>query len=415
MPTPFPRQPKMNIRHLIQIVAVVFCLTPPIGAQNATGPKFFFGGIVDLATAFSDQGAPLVNQFRRSDSLFDNMRATLFGDVVMAPRVTLLNQIIIAPAGTGAHLQTYWRPILLLDAYKKNQFELLFEAGKLSTTFGSYGPRAYSNRSALISPPLQYHYFTSLRNNQLPANNDDLLIHRGQGNASVFTGFSGGGSNELIHGLPIIYDVCWDTGMRAFGSFWRFEYSLALTQGSLSDPRITGKDNNDGKQIISRLSFIPTTGLIVGSSYARGAYLNAAVSSALPTGKTPEDYVQQALGFDLSFEIRHFKLISEAVLNTWEVPNITEQELSVLGWYIEGQYTLLPGFYVAGRFDQIKFEKIQNSAGQSLPWDDDIWRVEAGFGYQFWEGILGKLIVQDIHKKRASRTTFGAAQLSLSF
>ena len=147
---------------------------------------------------------------------------------------------------------------------------------------------------------------------------------------------------------------------------------------------------------------------------------NEEVASSLPAGKTPEDYVQEAIGFDMTFEMRHLKLIGEAVFNKWQTPYIVDAQnnptdLSLFGWYVEGQYAFLPGFYIAARFDQLKFDKIPNSTGQALTWDDDIWRLEGGIGYQFWEGVLGKLIIQDIHKERTARTTFGAAQLSLSF
>ena len=401
------------------LLSLCFCLPVQTQAQGTMDPQIYFGGIVELTSAFSDNGAPLINQYRRDDSPFDKMRATLFADVVLAPRLILFNQIILSPPSRG-NFHSYWRPILQFDAIQNHSFELLLEAGKLATTFGSYSPRAYSNRSPLITPPLQYHYFTTLRSNQLPANNDDLLQHRGQGNSALFTGFSGGGSNSNFHGLPIIYDVCWDTGIRAFGSLWRFEYSLALTQGTLSDPVINGNDTNSGQQIVSRINIIPATGLVIGSSYARGAYLRNDVINALPASQTPKDFVQEAIGFDFSYEIRHLKILGEVIHNTWQVPNIVDiqnnaQDLTVLGWYVEGRYAFLPGFYGAIRFDQLKFEKIPNSAGQLLTWDDDIWRLEGGIGYQFWEGVLGKLIVQDIHKKRTSRTTFGAAQLSLSF
>ncbi|MBT3606418.1 MAG: hypothetical protein HN521_25385 [Candidatus Latescibacteria bacterium] len=411
----------MKIPHLLWKIFLFFYVAAPIQttAQTTTDPKFYFSGIVDLTTPFSQEGAPLTNQYRRGDSPFDKMRATLFGDIVLAPRLTLFNQTILDPT-SRAHFQTYWRPILQFDALQKNHFQLLLEAGKLATTFGSYSPRAYSNRSPLISPPLMYHYFTSLRSNQLPANNDDLLKSRGQGNSSIFSGFGGGGGPGFSYGLPIIYDVCWDTGIRAFGSLWRLEYSLALTQGALSDPVINGNDTNSGKQIVSRIGLIPATGLFIGSSYARGAYLNRIVATALPVGQTPEDYVQEVIGFDLNYEVRHLKLVAEVLFNTWEIPNIVDNQnnpksLAVLGWYAEARYAFLPGFYGAVRVDQLKFEKIENSAGQSLTWDDDIWRLEGGIGYQFWEGVLGKLIVQDVHKKRTPRTTFGAAQLSLSF
>ena len=102
-----------------------------------------------------------------------------------------------------------------------------------------------------------YHYFTSLRSNQLPADNADLLAHRGEGLSSRFAGFSGGGSPQRFNGLPMIYDPCWDFGVETIGSIWRLEYLVALTQGTLSDPRSRPGDNNDGKQLAVHLGFVP--------------------------------------------------------------------------------------------------------------------------------------------------------------
>ena len=399
-------------------LALCIALAAPASAQ--ADPAFYFGGIFDFANAFSDAGAPSINQLRRGDSPLDNMQARLFADVVFAPRLTVFNQIVIAPT-SRVPISYFWRPIVQFSAVQNRRFELFLEAGKLATSFGNYGPRAYSNRNPLISTPLTHHYFTSLRSHQLPADNADLLKSRGQGRAESFTGYSGEGSAAPRSGLSIVYDSCWDTGLRAFGSLWRLEYSLALTQGTLSDPRSTGGDNNEGKQVVARLAAVPARGLMAGASYARGAYLDAAVAGALqPLGRRVEDFVQEAIGVDLSYEVRHLTLIGEVVFNRWEMPRIVDAQgrstdLTCIGWYAEGRYAFLPGLYGAVRYDRITFGKIGDGSGQAVPWDDDIWRVEAGLGYYFWDGVLGKVIVQDIHKARTTRTTFGAVQLSLTF
>jgi len=40
------------------------------------------------------------------------------------------------------------------------------------------------------------------------------------------------------------------------------------------------------------VDFVPDSSLIVGASYASGAYLDRVVSNALPAGKEAEDYAQ---------------------------------------------------------------------------------------------------------------------------
>ena len=382
-------------------------------------PVVFLNGTLDLASAFSEDGAPQVNQLRRGDSPFDNIRATLFGDVAFGPRLTLFNQVLIDPT-SRASIKSFFRSYFRFSAFSGEQADLSFVAGKIPTTFGSYAPRAYSSRNALIGMPLMYHYFSSLRSNQLPADNADLLAHRGEGPSSAFGQFKGGGVARAFSGLPIIYDVCWDTGIQAIGSLWRLEYLVAMTQGTLSDPRSGGGDNNDGKQVVAHVGFVPLTGLLLGASYARGPYLAAAVGRALPQGAGVEDFHQEAVGFDLEFGIRHLKLIGEFVANRWESPNITDRQgnradLKNVGWYIEGRYAFGPGFYAAVRYDRLRFEKIDDGSGNEVAWDDSVERWEGGIGYHFMDGVIGKVMVQDTQKDRVPRVTFLATQLSLSF
>ncbi len=410
----------MKPRFLFLIFALLCCVPLSVHGQKTIDPAFYFGGIFDFATAFNEKGAPLIHTLRRGESPFDNMAATLFCDVVITSRLTVFNQIVLHPTSSTA-ISNLWRPIVQFAAIKHPHYELFLEMGKLSTTFGSYGPRAYSNHNPLLTTPLTHHYFTSLRAAQLPLDNTDLLKSWGQGNASLFTGFSGGGNPAPRAGLPIIYDGCWDTGVRAFGSLWRLEYSLGLTHGTLSDPKQTGVDNNEGKQVITRVAAVPFVGLVVGTSFARGAYLDASVANALkPLGKKPEDFVQEAFGFDAAYEIGHFKVLGELVLNRWEMPRIVDvqgnpTDLTCTGWYVEGRYAFLPGWYGAVRYDRITFGKIADKAGQAVSWDDDIWRVEGGLGYYFWDGVLCKVIVQDTHRLRLPRITLAGAQLSVSF
>lgn len=238
---------------------LIIALSPPCRGQDQLEPEIFLGGLVAMTVTEGDAGARERNAFRRGDNAFDHVRLTAFGDVVFNQRFSLLNQIILDPA-SRVGLSTYLRTYLRFAVVSHPSAPLHLQGGRLPSGFGSFAPRAYADRNVLMGLPLLYTYFTALRSNQLPADNDDLLRHRG-------------------NGLPLIYDACWDFGAQVVGSFWRFEYLLGITQGTLSDPRTDPADNNDGKQLLGRLAFVPHVGAVVGASFARGPYLDQAVAS----------------------------------------------------------------------------------------------------------------------------------------
>jgi hypothetical protein len=393
-------------------------------ADTEPGPQAFLGGTLDLVTSLGDDPAPDINVQIRGESPFDNVRLTLFGDFVLNRRFTVFNQILIDPSAQRLGLESFLRSYLRFKAFETPKADLLFEGGKIPTPFGAFSPRAYSNRNPLVSFPLIYHYFSSLRSNQLPADNADLLAHRGEGQGEDFGGFAGGGSTQIQSGLPMIYDPCWDIGVAALGSVGPAEYRVAVTQGTLSSPRFKGGDNNDGKQIAGRLAFVPATGLVLGASYARGPYLDSAVASALPAGAQVEDFDQEIYGFDLEFGIRHLALLAEFAANRWQAPNITEAsgaraDLTTTGGYVEAKYTIRPGLYAAARYDWLDFGEIDDGTGTNTlqPWDYDIRLWEWGVGYYFTDRIIGKLIRQDHRSDRPgeSNGSFWAVQVSTSF
>jgi len=267
-----------------------------------------------------------------------------------------------------------------------------------------------------------YHYFSSLRSTQLPGDAADLISHRGEGPASLFSGFSGGGTGFPGDGMPLIYDSCWDFGVRALGSAWRFEYSLALTQGTLGTPNNGGGDTNDGKQVAVHVDFIPARSLLVGGSFAVGPYLNRAVEASLPAGSSLEDFDQVILGVNAEVSFGHLDVIGEVVYNEWTSPFVvdeagTRSDLTSTAWYVEGRYAASPGAFVAVRAEGIHFGSIFDGAGGTVAWDDDVKRIEGGLGYYLTDRTIGKFIVQYVDKKgsRGFREAFPAVQLSISF
>lgn len=412
----------MRLRLIGWLVVAVLTPAGTAAAQTAPGAHVFFSANLDLAYPFTAQGEPEVNRLIRGDSPFDNVRLRLFGDVVMNPRWTVFNQILIDPSSReGIH--TFLRSYVRFDVFAKEKADLSLQAGIVPTPFGAYSPRAYSDKNPLVSDPLMYHYFTTLRANQLPASNADLLRHRGQGQASDFTGFAGGGSTTRFNGLPMIYDTCWDVGLQAVGSLGRLEYIVGVAQGTLSTPRIFAGDNNDGKQLSGRLAFVPMAGLVLGASYARGPYLDAALEANLPAGTDVDDFNQEIYGFDLEYGVRHLALHAELANNRWEHPRITDgqgrrEDLKTLGWYVEGRYALAPGLFAAVRYDRIDFGDIDDGTGtgRKVPWDHDVYLWEYGLGYYLTDRVIAKLLRQD-HKTTSEphREHFWAVQVSASF
>jgi hypothetical protein len=416
----------MRLRHLalLTLSATLFSCATALAERDA-GPSIFFEGLLDMAYPFESDGLPEVNQFRRGDSLFDNMRLTLFADVVFSRQLTLLNQIILDPSSRAA-VSSFYRPVLRFTAFENASADLRLEAGKLPTSFGSYSPRAYSNSGPLVGPPLVYHYFTTLRANTILSEPHDILAHR-EARADSVDDYAIGSAPGSGHGLALIYDPCWDTGVRAIGSYWRFEYFVAVTQGTLSDPQSSGGDSNDGKQASGRLGLVLGPGLVLGASLARGPYLRDSLRDTLGTvGAEVEDFHQRVIGFDAEFGYRHFSVVGELVLNRWQVPGIPDSRLErwdfdATGWYVEGKYTVSPGLYGAVRYGRIDFGKVDDGSGNQLSWDDPIQRWEYGVGYHFSDGVIGKLIRQDVqvthdfHTPGTVSEHFHAIQLSISF
>ena len=365
-----------------------------------------------------DEGARERNSFRRGDNSLDHVRFTAFGDVVFNHRFSLLNQIILDPAaraGLNTYLRTYARYTLVANP----SAHLHLQVGRLPTGFGAFAPQAYADRNLLMGLPLFYTYFTSLRSNQLPADNDDLLRHRGSGLAARFTGYRDSTAPNF-NGLPLIYDACWDFGVQAVGSVWRFEYLIGITQGTLSDPRTNPADNNNGKQLLGRLAFVPHVGAVVGASFARGPYLDKRVETQIEnSGAELEDFEQVIYGLDLEYGIRHFRVVAELASNTWEAATLDSGpvDLKTLSWYVEASYKLKPGLTATARYGRLDFGTIVSGTGRRTDWEYDVGRSELGLRYRLTDGVIGKAVWQRhvVDQPGVPNLDLAALQLVASF
>ena len=288
------------------------------------------------------------------------------------------------------------------------------QIGRIPPTFGAFTRRAYGNDNPLIGYPLAYQYLTSLRADAVPASADDLLRMRGRGWSTSF----GVGNPVPSGGLPLVTAFSWDTGVQVSTGWRAVDVTGAVTNGSASNPRVS--DDNAGKQIALRVAVTPATGLVLGSSFSRGAFLSRRVLNALPSTRNESQFVQRAHGLDAEYSRDHWLLRADAVFSQWQLPEfsspLTHGRLKALAGSVEGRYTFLPGAYAAARVERLTFNRIGGSA-HITTWDAPVSRVEVGGGYYLQRNLVARLSFQHNTRDggRVTRDGLMAAQLLFWF
>jgi hypothetical protein len=284
------------------------------------------------------------------------------------------------------------------------------QVGRIPPVFGAFGRRAYSTDNPVIGYPLAYQYLTSLRTDAVPATADDLLRMRARGWRSSFPI----GSQAPGPGIPLVSAFRWDTGVEARWKQGPLEITGALTNGTLSNPRVS--DDNGGKQVSGRIAVTPAVGLVLGVSAARGAWLARSVE-----GQTPPD--QRAFGADVEYSRDHWIVRAELVFSRWGLslplaPSNT-QSVTARGNWVEGRYRISPRIFVSGRADHLGFSELQGSVPGTapIPWDAPVTRTEFGTGYYLQRNLVARATVQSNwrHAGRVFDRTFVSAQLAYWF
>jgi len=288
------------------------------------------------------------------------------------------------------------------------------EAGRIPIHDGSWASRSYSDRNPLVGIPLAYYWHSNLTYRMMPNDLDDLLAHRGQGQAGISYSDGNGLRGTRYASAPILYQNCWNHGLYLLGRQGRFDGSLGVTMGAPSSP-VTGTDSNDEISLHARAGFAPIEGASVHLGYAQGAYLWNDVADYMPAGKTVNDYMQRLWIVSGEAGWDRYLFHGELVFNSYETP-LREDGLSNVGYYLDGQIKLWPGTYLAARWDEIRFEEVEGTAG-TMTWDQNVKRIEAGFGYGVSRDLKLKFVVQsfDLGDGFKRETSVPMIQSSLRF
>jgi hypothetical protein len=288
------------------------------------------------------------------------------------------------------------------------------QIGLVPPVFGSFGRRAYGSGNALIGYPLAYQYLTTVRPDAVPASADDLLRMRGFGWRVSYPV----GNPYPGPGLPIVDGQRWDVGVEVRVGREPLQLAAALTQGSLSYPRV--RDDNDGKQISARLQGTPVPGFVLGLSVAVGEYADRSLEAALPPDLPERSRRQRAAGFDLEYSRGHAALRAEGIWTSWDLPAIDvpriDQPLAARALSLEAVYRLAPGLDMVARVDRLGFGESRGSAGRDS-WDAPVSRIEAGLVYALRRGLWLKGVYQHNWREAGppGRHGFPAAQLLWQF
>ncbi len=362
------------------------CAAATAGAQTLPSEPIAFadgrgavGGDVSVSLAPQDPG--FFNYTDYEHNALRMLKLDVSASFQAGPHVELLGDIRSESLGVPRPYGLYVR----VRPWLNHAFDI--QAGQIPPTFGAFPRRTYAADNPLIGYPLAYQYLTSIRPDALPATADDLLRMRARGWLSSFPL----GSQTPAPGLPLVTAFRWDTGVQAHASGAWLDATGGVTVGTVSNPRF--RDNNSGKQIVGRLAFHPTAGLVIGVSAARAPFASSGAARAAGIGDSK--FVERALGADVEYSRDYYLIRFETVVSDRTLPSIegVTSPLRSVATSLEGKYKLRPGFYLAARLDHVGFSTITGSE-RTDTWDANLTRVEAGGGYSIQRNLIAKLTYQ---------------------
>lgn len=342
-------------------------------------------GLTDLV-AQGDDDKLYLNQTFVNDSNFDALRARIFIEGG-TERTNVFIQTLFS--------QRSFMPFRLYGAYLMHRVfeerEVFLEAGLIPVHDGVWAPNTYSNKNPLIGIPMGYYWKTTMSAYQMPVDIDQVVSMKGQGQAGFEYADSSGVRGRQRHSAPVIYDNCWNLGAYSIGVLNNFEYALGVTVGAPADP-VQTTDTNENISVHAKMGYAITPGLQVHLSGAIGAYMSNDVAPYLPAGKTVNDYLQRLLIGSVQWQWRYLETVGEFIWNTFDTP-VYSDPLHSTSFWVQGVYKFRPGWYVAVRYDDMRFMDVQTSAGVES-WDQDIYRVESGIGYNVSRELITKFVIQ---------------------
>lgn len=399
---------------------LVVCAASAAGAQSLPSEpialaegRVTIGG--DVAASFGSEDTGFFNYTDYEHSALRLLRIDVSAAVKAGPHFAVLAEL---RDENFERVQPY-ALYLRIRPWIARDFDI--QVGRVPPTFGAFARRTYANDNPLIGYPLAYQYLTTLRPDALPASADELLRKRSTGWLVHYSI----GDTGSTPGVPLVTAFKWDTGVQAHARAGILDATVAVTTGTVSNPLF--RDDNDGRQLAGRVELRPVAGLVLGASGANGPFIASAAARAVPGEPRTDNLTETAWGGDVEYSRGYYILRWETIYTAWRLPAAVppppqqrpiDGPLSALATSIEGKYKLMPGFYVAARFDHLGFSEVTGAATGPLPWDAPVTRLEAGGGYSLQRNLLLKLAYQRNTRDGGvlqQRANLGAAQVVFWF
>ena len=348
----------------------------PISVANG---RFVFGA--EMFATIGDADPGFFNYTDYEYSALRNVRLAMSTQIRASRRVQVLAEVRLD------HGDELWPYALFVRVrpWPERRFDI--QAGLVPPTFGAFTKTVYAYNNLVIGQPLAYQYLLSIKPDALPRTADDLLRMRGRGWLSDFPV----GDTTSSPGIPIVNTARFDTGVQVHGLAGRFEWTGAVTTGSLSDPRVG--DNNGRPQLAARLVAQVAPGFRIGTSVSRGPWLDDALNAHLPQGRRARDFVQSAVAADAELSHGAWLARAEYLQSAWDVPATgtpaIDEAVVARSLIVEGRYRLWPGVSLSARGDGLWFSDL---AGRSAaaPWEANQRRLETALSVAVTRNILVK-------------------------
>jgi hypothetical protein len=397
-------------RPLAAAGAIVLMLARPGRAQDLpSGPVTLANGAItigsDISAAVTPQDDTNGAWFNYTDYEHNALRLFRIGvtaDVRVTDYLSVLTEV---RSENGDGVKPY---ALYVRVRPWRERPIDIQAGRIPPTFGAFARRDYGAGNPLIGYPLAYQYLTAVRPDALPSSNEDVIRMRARGWRPSYPI----GSLAVGTGMPLITAFRWDTGVQVRVGPPTINASVAITNGTASDPRT--RDTNGGKQISGRAAWQPATGLVLGGSGAWGPYVADAALASATFVQGDVRSTQKALGADLEYSRGYWIVRGELIWNHWEVPTLA-RNLEAMSGFLEGSYKISPGFFVASRLDRLGFGRLPIAADARPTWDAPVTRIETGVGFYIRRNFLAKAAYQHNWRDGGLVRSLGLTAFQLHF
>lgn len=356
--------------------------------------SFFKGAVTAQLSGLMDMEGYYIQQpatafYQTGGNYLLNPRLTLNFDAQITPAVYAFVETRVDRGFDPSDRDLEVRPDQYAITYKPlSEVPVQIEAGKFASVVGTYSERYDSWTNPFINAPLPYENLTGVYDRSVPVSAAQFVTWRYE-------------TDDAYERLPIMWGPSYASGVALFGQLGdQVDLAGEVKNASISSRPGSWNLNSGGLDHPTwsgHADWRPSPTWRFGISGSIGPYLlrgtgfDGASSSmpVLPDGRSIYDYDQSTLAQDVTFEWHHWQLWGECFESRFDVPRVGNAD--TLAYYIEAKYKFTPQIFGALRWNEQLFSAIPIGDGQSDPWGNDIWRIDAAITYRWTERVQTKL------------------------